>query len=170
MFYLLLLLMPHFHKIVFTLRDLQLMLIQPLEAKFRILIPQLHIFSPLSSLIYFTTYFIAFYYSVVFSILFPFNPFLSFLHFFTLKRINRHLYSFLYAILPSSSLFLFLFTFPASFIQPSCHHYSLPSFHLFNLKEFSSFLSALLCSIQHFISTYHISLFPLLLSFFLHLT
>jgi hypothetical protein len=97
----------------------------------------------------------------VFSILFPFNPFLSFLHFFTLKQINHHLYSFYLRHLTFIFFIIFLFTFPSSFIQPSYHHSSLHSFHLLNLKEYSSFLFTLLYSIQHFISPYHISLvFP----------
>ena len=58
-------------------------------------------------------------------------------------------------------LLFFSFTFSTSFSQPSYHHSSLPSFHLFNLKEFSSFLSILRYSIQHSISPCHISLvFP----------
>jgi len=95
-----------------------------------------------------------------------FNPssFLSFLVFPPLLYVKTNQSPslfFLFTLSYLRLLYFFLFIFPPSFIQPPYHHSSLTSFHLFNLKEFPSFLSTLLYSIQHFISPYHISLvFP----------
>jgi hypothetical protein len=131
MFYFLLLLIPHFHIVVsfFVISSACSCIVFRGKISYHhTLAPS---FFPLNSFLSFTTFFIVFYYSTVFSILLPFYPFLSFLHFFMLKQINHHLHSFYLRHLTLVFFTFFLFIFPhRSFIHPIIILLSLPSSYL----------------------------------------